>query len=111
MNSAGEVELNRLRDVSQAGSELALNIKGKLNENSTYEVGAEAMTPFVNNKPSGDDRDAIRLTNVDAFAKLSSNLTSWATFGYDYKLKIQPQLVDRAQQIHMFVINLNHNLF
>jgi hypothetical protein len=31
--------------------------------------------------------------------------------GYDYKLKIQPQLVDRTQQIHMFVLNINYNLF
>ena len=60
---------------------------------------------------SGDDREPIRLTNIDAFVKLSSNVTKWASFGYDYKLKIQPQLVDRAQQIHMFVVNVNYNLF
>lgn len=112
INSAtSEIELNRLSDVNQAGSELALSVKGKANETSTYEVGVEAMTPFVNNRASGDDRDPIRLTNIDGFIKLSSNLTSWASFGYDYKLKIQPQLVDRAQQIHMFVINVNYNLF
>jgi hypothetical protein len=111
VNTAGEVELNRLRDVNQAGLEVGFNVKGKVNDNSTYEVGAEAMTPLANNKQAGDDRDALRLTNVDAFFKLSSNLTSWASFGYDYKLKIQPQLVDRAQQIHMFVVNVNYNLF
>jgi len=110
-STTGEVELSPLSDVSQAGSEIGISIKGKANENSTYEVGAEAMTPWVNNKRSGDDRDAVRLTNIDAFVKLSSNLTKWATFGYDYKLKIQPQLVDRAQQIHMFVVNVNYNLF
>ncbi len=109
--TSGEVELNRLSDVSQGGTELGLSVKGKANETSTYEVGVEAMTPFVNNKQTGDDRDPIRLTNIDGFIKLSSNLTSWASFGYDYKLKIQPQLVDRAQQIHMFVINVNYNLF
>lgn len=111
VNTAGEVEVNELNDVSQAGLELALSVKGKANENSTYELGAETMTPVINNKESGDDRDSLRLTNVDVFAKLSSNLTTWASFGYDYKLKIQPQLVDRSQQIHMFVINVNHNLF
>ncbi len=111
VNTAGEVELNPLTDVNQVGSEIALSVKGKANETSTYEIGAEAMTPFVNNKRSGDDRDAFRLTNIDAFVKLTSNLTTWASFGYDYKLKIQPQLVDRAQQIHMFVINANYNLF
>jgi hypothetical protein len=110
-NAAGEIELNRLSDVSQAGLEAGFNIKGKVNEDSTYEIGAEAMTPLVNNKASGDDRDALRLTNVDAFAKYSSNITKWAAIGYDYKLKIQPQLVDRTQQIHMFVLNINYNLF
>lgn len=110
-STTGEVELNRLRDVSQAGAELAVLVKGKFHENATYEVGGEAMTPFINNKESADKRDAIRLTNVEAYAKLASNMTNWASFGYDYKLKIQPQLVDRAQQIHMFVVTLNHNLF
>lgn len=110
-STTGEVDLQPLDDVSQMGSEIGVSVKGKANENSTYEVGAEAMTPWVNNKRSGDDRDAVRLTNIDAFVKLSSNLTKWASFGYDYKLKIQPQLVDRAQQIHMFVVNVNYNLF
>lgn len=111
VNSAGEVELNRLSDVNQAGLELGVSIKGLANTATTYEIGAESLTPIVNNKASGDDRDAIRLTNIDAFLKVSSHITSWATFGYDYKVKIQPQLVDRAQQIHMLVINANYNLF
>ncbi|MGE4130614.1 MAG: hypothetical protein AB7F86_03205 [Bdellovibrionales bacterium] len=106
----GDIKVSELDDVSQAGLELAFNVKGKLNEASSYEVGAESLTPFINNKRSGDDRDAIRLTNIEGFVKLSSNITSWATFGYDYKVKIQPQLVDRAQQIHMLVINMNYNL-
>lgn len=110
VNAAGEVDVQELDDVSQAGLELALSVKGKPYDNSTYELGAETMTPFINNKKSGDKRDDIRLTNVDVFVKLTSNINSWASFGYDYKLKIQPQLVDRAQQIHMFVINVSHNL-
>jgi hypothetical protein len=86
-------------------------VKGKINETSAYEVGAESLTPFINNKRSGDDRDAIRLTNVEGYAKLTSSLTSWASFGYDYRMKLQPQLVDRVQQIHMIVISSNYNLF
>lgn len=113
VNSAtGQIDITRLSDVNQAGVELALSIKGKANENSTYELGAESMTPFVsNNQRDLDDRGPIRLTNVDAFFKVSSKITSWASFGYDYKLKIQPQVVDRAQQIHMAVINVTHNMF
>lgn len=110
-STTGEIDLLPLSNVSQAGTEIGVSVKGKANENTTYEFGAEAMTPWVNNKKSGDDRSAIRLTNIDVYAKLSSNITKWASFGYDYKLKIQPQLVDRAQQIHMLVINVNYNLF
>lgn len=111
VDSTGAVLVNELDNVNQAGLELAASVKGKLNDVSTYEVGAESLTPFINNKKSGDRRNAIELTNVSATAKLSSNITSWASFGYDYKLKIEPQLVTRAQQIHMLVLNVNYNLF
>jgi hypothetical protein len=110
-NTAGEVEVNELSDVEQAGIEAAVQVKGKIDDKSAYEVGVETMTPLVNNQDSSDDRDAVRLTNIDAFAKLTSNITTWASFGYDYKMKLQPQLVDRAQQIHMLVISVNYNLF
>lgn len=110
-NAAGELQVNELRDVSQAGLELALVAKGKVDEKTSYEAGVEAMTPFVNNKVAGDKRNSTELTNVDGFAKLTSNITSWAAFSYDYKLKIQPQLQIRAQQIHMLVLNVNYNLF
>lgn len=110
-NAAGELQVNELRDVSQAGLELALSAKGKIDDKTSYEAGVEAMTPFVNNKVAGDKRSSTELTNVDGFAKLTSNITSWAAFSYDYKLKIQPQLQIRAQQIHMLVLNVNYNLF
>lgn len=108
IDDAGNIEVIELRDVSQAGLEAGLSIKGAVDEKTSYEVGADSLTPFINNKPAGDDRDAWRLTNVEAFAKLTSKITDWASFGYDYKLKIQPQLVDRAQQIHMIVIGLTY---
>lgn len=111
VDSAGAVMVKELDDVNQAGLELAASVKGKLNDVSTYEVGAESLTPFISNKKSDDHRNAIELTNVEAFAKVSSNITSWASFGYDYKLKIEPQLITRAQQIHMLVLNVNYNLF
>jgi hypothetical protein len=110
-NDVGEIVVNELSDVNQAGLELGASAKGKIEENSGYEFGVETLTPFINNKKSTDKRDAVGLTNVDAFAKLSANINKWASFGYDYKLKIQPQLQAPAQQIHMLVVNLNHNLF
>lgn len=109
-NPLGQIQINELRDVNQAGIEAAVSIKGKVDEKSGYEAGVETLTPLIANTRSGDDRDGLRLTNVDGFVKLTSNITSWASFGYDYKVKIQPQLVDRAQQIHMIVLNVNYNL-
>lgn len=108
VNGAGQIEVNELKSVSQAGLEAGLSVKGKVDEKSMYELGVDTLTPFINDKPSGDKRDAWRLTNVDGFVKLTSKITEWASFGYDYKLKIQPQLVDRAQQIHMVVINITY---
>lgn len=110
-DTTGNIIVRELEDVSQAGLELGLSIKGKLDEKTAYELGAESLTPFINNKSAGDDRDAIRLTNIDSFVKLTSNITPWAAFGYDYRMKLQPQLVDRVQSIHMIVLNVNYNLF
>lgn len=107
----GNILVTELSDLNQAGLEAGASIKGKIDEKSAYEAGVEALVPFINNKRSGDDRDALRLTNIDAFAKLTSNITSWASFGYDYKMKLQPQLVDRVQTIHMLVLSANYNLF
>jgi hypothetical protein len=107
-DSSGNLQVDELRDVSQAGLEVAASVKGAIDEKTSYEAGADAMTPFVNNKAAGDRRNAWRLTNIDGYAKLTSKITSWASFGYDYKLTIQPQLVDRAQQIHMAVLTINY---
>ncbi len=109
-NAAGEIVVVELTDVNQAGLELGLSAKGKIQEQSSYEIGVETLTPFINNKQTFDDRDAIGLTNVDGYAKLSSKINDWASLGYDYKLKIQPQLQVPAQQIHMMVLNINQTL-
>lgn len=109
-NTAGQIVVNELSDVNQLGVEAAVSVKGKVDEKSSYEAGVETLTPFVNNKASTDKREAFALTNVDGFVKLTSNFTSWASFGYDYKVKLQPQLTERAQQTHMIVINFNYNL-
>ena len=104
----GEILVQRLRDVSQAGLEAAANLKGSIDDKTGYEIGLDSLTPFINDRKSGDTRSAWRLTNVDGYIKLSSKITDWMSFGYDYKLKIQPQLVDTAQQIHMITLNLSY---
>ena len=106
----GAVSVNELRNVSQAGLEAAVTAIGKIDDRSGYEVGIESLTPFVSDKEASDDRSAWRLTNVEGRAKLTSNITAWAAFAYDYKLVIQPQLLDKTQQAHMLVLNINYNL-
>lgn len=110
VGSDGAINVVELRDISQLGAEAALTGKGRFDEKSSWELGLETLTPFVSNKQANDDRDALRLTNIDGIAKLSSNLTSWAALTYTYKLQIKPQLVDRTQQTHLMVVNFNYNL-
>ena len=109
-NAAGQVVVTELSDVNQFGLEAALAVKGKVDEKSSYELGIETLTPFVNNKAADDNRDALNLTNVEGSLKLNSNITSWAAFGYDYRMRLQPQLTQRAQQTHMIVLGINYNL-
>lgn len=106
----GSISVVELRDISQAGFETAVTGKGQLDTRTSWEAGIETLTPFVTNKEANDDRGALRLTNIDGTAKLSSNLTTWAALTYSYKVQIKPQLVDRTQQTHMMVLNFNYNL-
>lgn len=108
---AGDVLVNELYNVDQWGAELSVAGKGKIQENSAYEFGLTTMTPFYTNKDQADSRSNWTLTDVDGFLKLTSNITSWASFSYDYKLKYEPQLLEKAQQIHLIVMNINYNLF
>lgn len=110
-DTTGYIVVQELEDVNQAGLEMGLSVRGRFDDKTSYELGAETLTPFINNKQEGDDRNAVRLTNIDGFVKLTSNITSWAAFGYDYRMKLQPQLVDRVQSVHMVVLSINYNLF
>lgn len=111
VDSNGSITVKELRSLSQLGVEAGLTGKGQINETTGWEIGVETLTPFVSNKETSDDRDPFRLTNIDGLAKLSSNITSWASVSYDYKATIKPQLIDRTQQSHMLVLSVNYNLF
>ena len=103
--------MTALNDINQAGIEAAAGVKGLISDNSSYEASVSVLTPFINNKASDDDRSAINLTDVEGNIKLTSKINSWSSFGYDYKLKMQPQLLERAQQIHLLTLNVNYNIF
>ena len=102
------VEIIELRSFNQVGVEAGGLFKGKINEKSNYEFNAEVLVPVITE--SGEDRSTLRLTNVSLSAKLSSQITDWASFSYDYKMKLQPQLIERAQIQHMLVLNITYNL-
>ena len=110
-NDNGTVGISELRDISQLGIEAAIAAKGMIDEKSAWSIGLETLTPFITTKDASDRRDPLRLTVVDGYAKLTNTITSWASLSYDYKLTLQPQLVDVVQQSHLFVLNVNYNLF
>jgi hypothetical protein len=109
-NAAGEIDVNELRSFQQFGVEAGVNAKGKINDNSNWESSVSVLTPLTWTHAEGDDRGSIRLTNIEAKARLVSKIVSWASFSYDYKFLVQPQLVDQTQQTHMLVLNINYNL-
>ena len=104
-----EIEIIELKSFTQTGIELGVTYKGKIDEKTLYEVNAETLTPLL--KEAGEERDAFRLTNVSLAARLSSQITEWASVSYDYKFKLQPQLIERSQIQHMLVLNITYNLF
>jgi hypothetical protein len=109
-NSQGFTDVNELRSFQQVGVEAGAVAKGKINDNSNWETSANVLTPFSWTHDASDTRDSLRLTNVEIKAKLVSKITTWASFSYDYKFLLQPQLVDQTQQTHMLVLNINYNL-
>lgn len=107
----GSVQVQALRDVTQLGVEAAAVAKGQFDERSEWMASVETLTPFASNKPAGDRRDAIRLTTIDGTARITNTIASWLKVSYDYKLTLQPQLVDVVQQSHLIVLNIQSKLF
>lgn len=89
------IEIVELKSFTQTGLEFGVLFKGKIDERTMYELNAESLTPVI--KESGETRDSLRLTNFNVAARVSSQITSWASIGYDYKLKMQPQLIERPR--------------
>ncbi len=109
-NAQGDTDVDELKSFDQLGVESGVFANGKINEHSNYEFSASVLTPFIVHRDAGDDRSPIRLTNIEVAAKLTSKITSWASFSYDYRMKIQPQLVDQTQQTHLLVFNVSYDV-
>ncbi len=106
-----EIEVKELKDFTQAGLEGGLTFKGLIDEKTSYSLGAEFLTPFIKDLEPGDDRDSLELTNYEVIAKLSSKVVSWLSVNYEYKLKKQPQLLDKNQTQHAVLLSLSYTLF
>ena len=107
-STTSAVEIVELKSFNQTGIEFGALFKGKIDEKTSYELAAESLTPLI--KERGERRNSLRLTNYNAWARLSSQLTSWASISYDFKLKMQPQLIEKSQVQQMLVLNINYNL-
>jgi len=105
------IEVNELSTFSQAGTELALVMQGTVADKKVnYKVYGEALTPFVRQKKSGDNRGAFSMTNVELGARVSFKLVEWASLDYEFKALRVPQLVDVFQIQNNLLLTFNFTL-
>lgn len=105
-----EREVKDLHSYIQAGSEVAMTLQGSVvSDRVGYRAFAEAMTPFVRQKKSGDTRGAFRMTNVNLGVQVSFGLTSWASLDYQFRALRQPQLVEVFQIQNLLLLTFKHS--
>jgi hypothetical protein len=103
--TVGTIEVMRLHDYVQVGTEAALVIQGAFYGNKvSYKAYLETLIPFYRTKETGDTRTDVSLTNVEAGALLSFKLVDWASVDYSFKALRQPQLVDKWQFQNMLLL-------
>lgn len=107
-SNTSAIEVVELKSFTQTGIEFGAVFKGKIDEKTSYELAAESLTPLI--KEKGEKRSSIRLTNYNAMAKLSTQINNWISISYDFKLKMQPQLLEKSQVQQMLVLNINYTL-
>ena len=105
------VDVDSLESYEQAGIEGGVTFKGLIDTNTTYTLVGEFLVPIIKDLPPGDDRDSLELTNYDVSAKLTTKLNTWMNLDYEYKLKKQPQLLDKNQIQHILLLNVSYNIF
>lgn len=106
-----EVDVILLRSYEQVGVEGGFTFSGILNENSTYNLSGDFLVPLINDLRAGDNRSTLELTNYELVAKLTNKINSWMNINYEYKLKKQPQLLDKNQIQHLLLLNLSYTIF
>lgn len=106
-----DIHVIELKSYEQAGLELGLSFEGQWDDRSSYSVGVESLTPFINDLEEGDTRDAWSLTEYDSFARLSTKVYEWLSLNYEFKLRKQPQLLEQTQTQHMVLANFVYDVF
>lgn len=105
------IELKELKTYNQAGLEGGFNFKGIIDSKTSYSLTGDFLVPVIKDLEPGDKRNTLELTNYELVAKLTSKITSWASLDYEYKIKKQPQLLDKEQIQHLMLMNLTYTIF
>ena len=107
------IELSRLDNLSQMGMEYGLIFSGQWNENSDYSLVANFLTPIGTEIEFGKECygcNSWNLTNIDLKAVLSSKVSDWMNFSYEYRALRQPEVLNAFQIQHGFALNFFYDL-
>ena len=105
------IEVRELESYEQAGFEAALTYSGRIDEKTSYHLGGEVLIPIVKNLEEGDDRSSLQLTNYEVLAKLTSKVYDWLSLDYEYRIRKQPQLIEKNQIQHLLLVNMSYSIF
>lgn len=93
-----EIELLRLSDVHQLGTEAFVGANGKLEGGkANYKAGVAVLIPFVNNDKYS--RSAISLTRVAFEGNLTYAMSSWLSVVYSLAVTRDPQLFPAGKEL------------
>jgi len=110
-DKTARIELVEIEEIHQVGVEYGVFFKGKWNEESTYSLSIDLLTPLGEDIKLGkecDDCSDMQLTNVDIKASVGTKLNGWVTLVYEYKALKQPQVLDKFQIQHGIVLNISY---
>lgn len=108
--STNVTEVSELRNFQQLGASASSDLHGHLQNGLFYSVNADLMLPIVKGSSSGDKRNSVDLLNQKYSAKLEQDLMSWLSMSYSFSATKEPQLLDKFQVTHAFLLNFSHLL-
>lgn len=101
------IEAKELQNVYQGGAEGFVGLQGKLyKDRVSYEVGASALIPFLNNDP--ENRAPMDLLRYGVSAQVATSIFTWASLNYQFRMLKDPQLLDETQVQHALLLTFNY---